>query len=217
MAEVQSTVKSQPSVVGLRGRTLLRIVLTAGFVMLAAEALRVFVGSNFFAVVPGKCYRSAQPSPQSMENALRAYSIRSIVNLRDENDEGWYHEEKRTADRLGILLLNAGLSSKEQAPAEDFAKFVRVMRDAPEPILIHCANGNDRSGLAAAFYLLLRTDTPLEQARTQLSLRYGHIPWSKASCLRRVLDSYEGWLHANQWEHTAERLVHWGTVVYRPE
>src|SRR5262249_25398199 len=131
--------KSAPS----RIRLILKIVLSALLVMFVAECLRIFVGSNFHTVVPGKCYRSAQPTAAFLENVHRTHGICTIINLRDENeDEPWYREEKHAALRLNLKLFNAGLSSKEQPPEVDFHTFVRAMKDAPEPILIHCANGN---------------------------------------------------------------------------
>jgi protein tyrosine phosphatase (PTP) superfamily phosphohydrolase (DUF442 family) len=199
-------------------RILLKAIAFAVIVMFVAECLRIFAGGNFYSVVPNKCFRSAQPTPAFLENAQRSYGIRSIVNLRDENDdEPWYQQEKQAAQRLGLQLINAGLSSKEQPPDEDFHKFVQAMKDAPEPILIHCANGNDRTGLASAVYLLMRTNTPMKQARGQLSLRYGHIAWSKASCLHRILDSYEAWLQQTGKEHNADHFYFWGMNVYRME
>ena len=199
-------------------RAIFKGIGLAALAMLLAECLRIFVGSNLHEVVPGKCYRSAQPTASLLESAERTYHIRSIVNLRDENeDESWYQEEKESARRLGLSLINAGLSSKEQAPDEDFRKFVQAMKDAPEPILIHCANGNDRTGLASAVYLMMRTDTPIREARRQLSLRYGHIAWSKASCLGRVLDSYESWLLSAGLTHHADQFYFWGMNIYRQE
>jgi protein tyrosine phosphatase (PTP) superfamily phosphohydrolase (DUF442 family) len=186
--------------------------------MFVAECLRIFVGSNFNNVVVGKCYRSGQPTAAFLETVQRTHGIRSIVNLRDENiDAPWYQEEKSAAERLGIQLINAGLASTEQPPEEDFHKFVTAMRDAPEPVLIHCANGNDRTGLASAVYLLMRTDTPMKEARGQLSLRYGHISWSKAACLGRILDSYENWLAATGKVHSADHFYQWGITEYRQE
>jgi protein tyrosine phosphatase (PTP) superfamily phosphohydrolase (DUF442 family) len=202
----------------LQTRLIVKCLVLAAVVMFVAECLRIFVGSNFHDVVPGKCYRSAQPTAQFLETAHNAYGIRSIVNLRDENEDApWYQQEKHAAERLGVTLLNAGLSSKEQPPDVDFHTFVQAMKDAPEPILIHCANGNDRTGLAAAVYLMMRTKTPMPEARGHLSLRYGHFAVGKALCLHRILDSYEAWLQDNGWEHSADRFYYWGMNVYRQE
>jgi len=201
-----------------RVRLIVKIVIAATFVMFVAECLRIFVGSNFHSVVPGKCYRSAQPTAVFLENVQRTHGVCTIINLRDENeDEPWYQEEKQALKRLKMNLVNAGLSSKEQPPDHDFHRFMRAMKDSPEPILIHCANGNDRTGLASAVYLMLRTDTPMAEARGQLSLRYGHIAWSKASCLHRILDGYESWLTQTGKAHSADNFYYWGMNVYEQE
>ena len=199
-------------------RLILRCAFLAGLTMLIAECLRIFVGGNFHAVVPGKCYRSGQPTADFLETVNRNHGIRAILNLRDENEgEPWYDEEKDAAQRLGIQLIDAGLSCSEMPPAEDFAKFIFALEACPEPMLIHCCNGNDRTGFASALYLLMRTDTPLPDARRQLSLRYGHFRWGKAGCLQRMLDSYEEYLASENVEHAAKHLHFWACNLYKPE
>ncbi|HZZ81832.1 MAG TPA: tyrosine-protein phosphatase [Gemmataceae bacterium] len=201
-----------------RVRLIVRCSVLALVAMFIAECLRIFVGGNFHSVVSGRCYRSGQPTAEFLEAVHRTHDIKAVLNLRDENnDEPWYQEEKETAERLGIKLINAGLSGSEPTGSDDFAKFVKALDACPEPMLIHCANGNDRTGFASTFYLLMRTDTPLPEARRQLSLRYGHFSWGKAGCLQRMLDSYEAWLAKEHYEHTAEHLRFWGCHIYRPE
>jgi protein tyrosine phosphatase (PTP) superfamily phosphohydrolase (DUF442 family) len=201
-----------------RLRLVLRCTLFAVVAMLVAECLRIFVGGNFHSVVAGKCYRSGQPSPDFLEAVQRTHHIKAVLNLRDENEgEPWYEAEKEATDRLGIKLINAGLSGAEMPPAPDFARFITALHDCPEPMLIHCANGNDRTGLASTLYLLMRTDTSVPEARKQLSLRYGHFSWGKAACLQRMLNNYEAWLADNHHEHTAEHLLYWGCHAYRQE
>jgi protein tyrosine/serine phosphatase len=183
--------------------------------MLVAECLRVFVGANFDCVVPGKCYRASQPSANFLGQVQRTHGIRSIVNLRDENEEdAWYLEEKVAAERLGLALVNAGLNGNEFTPAHEFRKDVKLIDDAPEPMLIHCASGSDRTGLASAVYLLLRTDTPLEIARRQLALRYGHFAWTKKGCLDETLENYAKWLSKHGRQHNRERFLDWVDHVY---
>jgi protein-tyrosine phosphatase len=217
VAESKTTVTT-PRAGSSRGFLFCKIFFAAAFVMFLAECLRIFVGHNFNTVVTGRCYRSAQPTPAFLEQVHRTHGIRSIVNLRDENlDQTWYQEEIKSAASLKITVFDAGLSTYEHPPAVDFRHFMRAMKEAPEPILIHCANGNDRSGLASAVYLLLRTDTSLAEARKQLSLRYGHLWWRKTACLDRILDNYESWLSSAGKSHTPDNFYHWGLNVFQPE
>jgi protein tyrosine phosphatase (PTP) superfamily phosphohydrolase (DUF442 family) len=195
-----------------------KLSLLVVVLLFLAEAGRTFLGYNFRTVIPEKCYRSAQPSAHFLEEVQRTHGIRSILNLRDENlDQAWYQEEKAAAERLGIKFVNVGLSSSEQPPDFEFRRFVDGMDACEQPVLIHCASGSDRSGLAAAIYLLLYTKTPISEARGQLSLRFGHVPWGKAACLRRILDSYEAWLHEKSYEHHADHFRDWAKNVYQPE
>jgi protein tyrosine phosphatase (PTP) superfamily phosphohydrolase (DUF442 family) len=219
VATLQTGEQSAAGAVPRSNKGLVIIGLVAAvIVMFVAEALRVFVGSNFHVVVPGRCYRSAQPTTAFLENCQRGFGIRTIVNLRGENeDTAWYKEEMQAARHLGITVLDAGLCSKEQAPDDDFRIFIQAMKDAKEPILIHCANGNDRSGLASAVYLMMRTDTPIATARQQLGLRYGHFAIGRALALHRVIDSYEVWLRDNRLEHSGEHFYYWGMHIYHQE
>jgi protein tyrosine phosphatase (PTP) superfamily phosphohydrolase (DUF442 family) len=190
-------------------------VALAGVVMLVAECLRVFVGMNFGCVSPGLCYRSSQPSPAFLENMKRTYGIRSVINLRDENnDDAWYREEKKAAEELGIELVDAGLWSKVAPKPDELRNVVKLIAAAPEPMLIHCASGSDRTGFASAIYMLVRTDTPLEDARQELHLRYGHFAWTATGCLDETLEKYAKWLSKKGWQHDRAIFLHWVEHVY---
>jgi protein-tyrosine phosphatase len=185
-------------------------IALAVVVMLVAEVLRVFVGTNFGCVEPGLCYRSSQPSPAFLAEMKRTYGIRSVINLRDENnDEAWYRAEKQAAQELNIQLVDAGLWSKVAPKPDELLNVVKLIAAAPEPMLIHCASGSDRTGFASAIYLLVRTDTPLEEARQQLHLRYGHFAWTATGCLDLTLENYAIWLSKQGWQHDRERFLQW--------
>jgi protein tyrosine/serine phosphatase len=193
-------------------------LLAAVFAFLMLPVLfhgwHVLVAGNFHTVVAGKVYRSAQPSSADLQRFVAAYHIRTIINLRGDNTEPWYHQEHETARTLGVRVVDVGLWACQPPPADQLCLLVDTLADAPEAILVHCNSGGDRSGLAAALAILLRSDGTIAEAHRQLSLYFGHNPFGKASCNERVLDKYEEWLTKNGMRHSAERLRVWAQSVY---
>jgi protein tyrosine phosphatase (PTP) superfamily phosphohydrolase (DUF442 family) len=199
----------------------LRRFAAVSFVCLAApvliQAWYITFGGNFYAVVPGSVYRSAQPSTEELRRLVAAHGLRTVINLRGDNTEAWYYEEHAVGRELGVKIVDVGLWAKSAPPTDQFRLLVEILADDPGPILVHCNGGGDRSGLAAALALLLRTDTTPARARQQLSLFYGHNPFSAATCMERVLDRYEQWLAEHGWEHQPVRLRQWALTVYTAE
>jgi protein tyrosine/serine phosphatase len=188
--------------------------------MLLAEVLRVFLGSNFHVVVAHHCYRSGQPSRASLTDMTRALGIRTVINLRghqeDEDEEPWYRPEIDTAKELGINIIHIGLSAYTPPSSREFSALIDALETSPEPILLHCHSGSDRSGLASAAYLLLKTDTPLQEASRQIHWRFGHNPWGGAACQHLVFGQYAEWLLAHGWRHTSARFRQWAHTEYQP-
>src|SRR5947199_571473 len=98
------------------------------------------------------------------------------------------------------------MSASDKPFEGELRKLVDAFDRCGEPALIHCNSGSDRSGFAAACFLLLKTQATLREARGQLSVRYGHLPWGKARCLDRVLDQYESWLIGQDLAHEPEHF-----------
>lgn len=152
--------------------------------MLAAASLLLIGGhlgflqlsGNFHEVLAGELYRSAQPSGAELENYVKRHGIRTVINLRGENNgTGWYREEVETAQRLGIQHINFRMSARRQLSTEQSEELIALLRDAPRPILIHCQAGADRTGLASVIYLQQIANVDEETAEWQLSLLYGHV------------------------------------------
>jgi protein tyrosine/serine phosphatase len=203
---------------GFRLGTLMRACVLALVLVAGAEAARTAFGSNFHTVTAGRCYRSAQPSPADLRVLAHTLGVRTVVNLRGVcDDEAWYHAERATAAELGLEFVDAGLWSGRQPYVDEFRDLIRALTDHPEPILLHCASGSDRSGFAAAVYLLLHTDTPPEVAACQLGLRFGHNPWGRAACQDRLLATYVAWLAERGLDHRPDAFRHWAMESYRPE
>ncbi|UHS57080.1 dual specificity protein phosphatase family protein [Agrobacterium vaccinii] len=131
---------------------------------------------NFHEVLPGELYRSAQPSGSDVEAYARQFGIKTIINLRDENPKGWYGQEKSAADANGVAMIDFPMSSARELPQYRAEELVRMMKDAPKPILIHCEHGANRTGLASAIYVGAVAKKSERAAEFQLSPYYGHVP-----------------------------------------
>jgi protein tyrosine/serine phosphatase len=135
------------------------------------------LGDDFHAVVPGELYRSAQPTPELIDDYQKEYGIRTVINLRGENvGSGWYDAELAETSKLGIRLVNFRMSAKRELTQDRFTELMAVLREAEKPILVHCMSGSDRSGLVSALYLAAVAKVGEERADSQISFRYGHIP-----------------------------------------
>jgi protein tyrosine/serine phosphatase len=67
------------------------------------------------------------------------------------------------------------------------------MERAEKPILIHCKAGSDRTGLAAALYLLTVNKPDEAAAEGQLSIRFGHfsLPFLPEYAMDRTFEALE--------------------------
>ena len=142
--------------------------------------------------IGGDAWRSAQPWPHQIRRIVRKRGVRTIVNLRGARDDcGEYRLEKRTCKKLGVTLNDDIRVYSRAAPKRET---IRSIRDSFEqlqgPILIHCKSGADRAGLVAVLYLHFVENVPIEQARRQLSLRYGHIKQAKTGVLDYFFERY---------------------------
>src|SRR5262245_39938700 len=200
----------------LAGLVLRGCVLGLG-VALAAEIVRVMLGSNFHAVIPGRVYRCSQQSGAGLAKVVRARDVRTVVNLRGCNPTvPWYLEEARATRELDICQEDICFSAGRLPSVHEVRRLVEVLDHTEYPILLHCRRGADRTGLVSAIVLLLQTDTPLARARRQLGLRYGHVAVGRPAFLNLFLEQYEGWLGEQGLAHSRAAFRRWLTQDYRP-
>jgi protein tyrosine phosphatase (PTP) superfamily phosphohydrolase (DUF442 family) len=184
---------------------------------LLVELGRVTLGHNFHAVIPGRAYRSAQLSPEAMSRTVKRYGIRTIVNLRGCSDgEGWYEDESRATQRLDIAQEDIGFSAGRLPAACEVRHLVEALDRTEYPVLLHCRQGKDRTGIAAVIVKLLQTEATLVEARRQLGLRFGHLAVGRTSNLDRFFDLYEEWLATEGRPHSAAAFREWVARAYHP-
>ena len=150
-------------------------------------ALRIF-WHNFKEIAPG-VYRSNQPTHARLER-YRRMGIRTVLNLRGEDKFAHFLFLRESCDLLGLDLVSVKMSATAAPPQAALLALIEAFRAAEKPVLIHCKSGADRTGLAAALYLMLHEGVPVAQAKRQLHWRHIHFRNSKAGVMDYILDLY---------------------------
>jgi protein tyrosine/serine phosphatase len=158
-----------------------------------------------------RAWRSAQPAPHQIR-AIARRGVRTIINLRGERACGSYWTERDACREHGIALVNFQVRSRE-APAREAIKaacdlFARV----EYPVLMHCKSGADRAGLMSVLYLHLAEQVPIDQARRQLCVRFGHFRSADTGILDFVFERY-----LQDSARAPMPFMQWVDTVYDPE
>jgi protein tyrosine phosphatase (PTP) superfamily phosphohydrolase (DUF442 family) len=162
------------------------------------------------AALDARVWRSAQPLPHQLKR-LQRQGIRTIINLRGRTKTSTYHIEKAACSALGLNYVELPLKSREPPSREVLRAAHALIRDLDGPTLLHCKSGADRAGLMSALYLHWKRGIPVDVARRQLSLRFGHIAQADTGVLDAFFDRYLA--------DTAVRpmsLLDWIETVYDP-
>lgn len=98
---------------------------------------------NFGVVEEGILYRSGQPHTLVLP-WLRRFGIASIVNLREAQTD----DSKELLARLGFTgYLHLPIDNHKQPTDAEAATFLQFVQDKRHwPVLVHCAEGEGRTG-----------------------------------------------------------------------
>ena len=132
---------------------------------------------NFHEVDPvNGIYRSAQPDHEEFA-ALEKRGFRSVLNLRN------FHSDRGRLNGLKIrefaVPCNAGSMTEEHV-----YEALRIIRDEPKSLLIHCWHGSDRTGTVVAAYRIVFNRRDVESAIAEMceetfghhATIYGNLP-----------------------------------------
>lgn len=131
---------------------------------------------NFHTVEKGALYRSGQLKPSRLKKYVKKHGIKTIINLRGVNQKTkWWKREKKITKELGINFYNIPFNAGNFSSKKNLYKLLYLYEHAPKPILIHCRDGADRSGEAAALWILEHQGKSKKEALKHLSFKYGYI------------------------------------------
>jgi protein tyrosine/serine phosphatase len=155
--------------------------------------LTIQESGNFHTLIPDVAYRSGQLDRDGFEKKISAYNIRSVLNLRGSSKSTWYSDEMETMREFGVTHFDHKFSATRHVSTAELLDILKIIEQAPKPILIHCDGGADRTGLFSAITRLTLEKTTILEAKKELSLRYGHFPylwWSYAKAMDESFDSF---------------------------
>ena len=91
-------------------------------------------------------YRGKQPTSKGYLT-LKTMGMKTVINLRSA------HGEKEDVEKAGMRYLEFPLSMTSGIHREQFEKIIRAMSEPlNQPVYIHCALGQDRTGVVVAAY-----------------------------------------------------------------
>jgi len=184
-----------------------RIWIGIGLLIIIGILLFPKLHANIHTVIPGQVYRSAQLNPQQLQQLINKYHIKSVINLRGKSHANWYQQENHLLGKDNIPLYDLHLPAKALPSAQTFKQLVNILDSAPRPVLIHCKNGADRTGLASAIIVILDNHNSLATAKQQISWWYGAV--SPQSIGRQVMPLYQAWLDQRQLDSNRANFLTW--------
>lgn len=105
-------------------------------------------------------FRGEQPNRAEFRQLARA-GFKSVLNLRE------YHSDQGKISGLEIREYRLPLAAGSVTEA-DLVAALRILLDAPKPILIHCWHGADRTGVVSAAYRIAVQNWPVEDAVAEM-------------------------------------------------
>ena len=136
-----------------------------------------------------EAWRANQPDPRRIAR-LRKMGIRALLNLRGPSAFAVYLFEREACTTHGLTLVDHQIDAYQLSSREAYLRLFELFDTIEKPFVMHCKSGADRSGLAAAFYLLDQQNASITRAMGELSLKYAHRKNTRAGILDHLLETY---------------------------
>ena len=170
---------------------------------------------NFHWIREGEAARSSQAHFGGLKQLMLRHGLKAIVNLRGENsDLSWWRYERRVCAAIGARHFDTMLDSRKLPTQAMLVCLVDVLEESPRPLLLKCSGGQDRTGLGAALFLIMREGWAV---RGEAEMQFARFPkthqrWLKLFVAFAEEDSagrpIADWIRDR---YEPERLVQWLT------
>ena len=159
-----------------------KIIIGVAVIVLITVGKYVYdhnINHNFETITEGKVYKSGVIPPEELEDYIKKYSIKSVIDLRfpgtgdDVNNPEipveLTAEKEAIAKIKGVNYFNNG---SDQVPNKKNLDVFFSIMDKQEnyPVLIHCYHGVGRAEMYSAIYRIEYENMNREKARTSTRL-----------------------------------------------
>lgn len=133
--------------------------------------------------------RTNQPWPYQIRH-WKLRGVRTIINLRGDNNEGFHVLERRACERYGLKLVHFVVGSRDVPSRASMLAARELFNSIEYPAVMHCKSGADRAGIMSVLYAHYRLGQPIREALRQLSLRYMHVRQGMTGVLDYIFERY---------------------------
>ena len=180
-------------------------VLFVGVVTIVLAWLLVRFGDDNLHKVSEDFYRSRQLDGPAMKRVIADKGIKTVIRLvgtEDGNVESYEMESAAVAETDATLVV-AKMAATRLPYRSELSRVFEALDTSQRPLLVHCRQGSDRTGLISVIWLHDYKGESLEKAREQLAFfAYGHVPIGSSGSMGEFLDMYEAYTA----EHPGEKL-----------
>lgn len=121
-------------------------------------------------ILPNILYRSSSPIDSMLnrniyaDNAIKNHGIKTIINLSNNEEEArkFPNYSNTYYSKQNILFLNTNSDVQSYSFGKNIARAIRFMINNAPPYLIHCVEGQDRTGAFCALMASLMSATKNE-------------------------------------------------------
>jgi len=168
---------------------------------------------HFVTVTPEVLYRSGWMEPHGMNEVIKDYNIRTVVNLCLPSEETYlksnnYLEEQEICRNNGVKLINLPMVGNTPPTQEQTSEWLSLLKDSSNlPVLVHCAQGATRTSVMVAVYEIEFLRRGNEETLKQMKM-FGHklyVPKRK-SIIDFVLNYKPGMPDEQKAEHEQKNV-----------
>jgi len=147
---------------------------------------------NFYEV-DKEVFRSAQLTPWKLKKLIKKHKIKTIINLRGNNQNYLYKKEEEICKKFGIDYYRVSLSSRNphKIRKKELEKLINIFKTAKKPLLFHCKAGADRTGFSAVLWHILQGRNKYWAIKKELRFIYAYLSFTKAGRIKKLFEMYD--------------------------